>query len=301
MSACATWDSNIVTLANAGVVGIGPYQVFVDTRNNMFVTNTAQNRVFIWLAGSTVLSGDLSGTMFKPQGIFVTLNGDIYVDNGQFYGVVEKWSSSATIRTIAMYVSGSCYGLFVDTHDNIYCSLSDHHQVIQHKFNDGANSTFVVAGDGTVGLSSTQLNSPHGIFVDVNFILFVADYDNHRIQRFYVGNPNGITVVGYSAPGTIVLSYPTAIVLDGNGYLFIAEETNARVIASGPNGFRCIIGCSSTLGNTSNTVIHPRSLSFDSNGHLLIADTFNNRVAKVHLTINSCGKSRLLFFKQLTS
>lgn len=291
----------MITAADAGAVGTGPNQVFVDARNNVFVTNTAGNEVLIWLGGHTVPHRISPGMMFEPHGIFVTLNDDIYVDNGQFFGVVEKWSSQATIRTVAMYVNGSCFGLFVDTHDNIYCSLSDYHQVIKHKFNDDANITSIVAGDGTVGSGPNQLHSPHGIFVDENFSLYVADYYNHRIQRFDAGNLNGTTVAGDGAPGTIVLFYPTAVILDGRGYLFIAEETNARVIASAFNRFRCIIGCSSTLGNTSSTMIHPRSLSFDSTGNLLIADTLNHRIVKVHLTINSCSKFRFYLSNKLLS
>ena len=33
---------------------------------------------------------------------------------------------------------------------------------------------------------------PHGIFVDINFTLYVADHTNSRVQRFALGEVNGV-------------------------------------------------------------------------------------------------------------
>lgn len=238
---------------------------------------------------------NFSGGLITSHGIFVSRNADIYVDKGFSAGYVEKWSYNATIRTIAMYVSGQCTSLFVDVHDNIFCCLSNSHQVMKRFFNGNANSTAIVAGDGTAGLTSSKLNNPQGIFVDRSMKLYVADCFNHRIQRFEFNQLNGTTIAGNGAPGTITLYYPTGIVLDGNGYLFISEANNSRIIASGPNGFRCIVGCSSPIGNDTNQLIFPWSLSFDSYGNLLVADTYKNRIAKIFLATNSCGKYRSFF------
>jgi sugar lactone lactonase YvrE len=70
----------------------------------------------------------------------------------------------------------------------------------------------VVAGTGVSGSAANQLNSPNGIVVDLNFTLYVADYENNRVQRFWYGELNGTTVVGSGATGNIILNGPTVLV-----------------------------------------------------------------------------------------
>ena len=100
---------------------------------------------------------------------------------------------------------------------------------------------------------------------------------------------NGTTVAGSGAAWPVILLWPTDVILDGNGYLYIVEYNNHRVIASGPNGFRCIIACTGTTGSAANQLAGPIGLSFDSQGNLFVTDYSNNRVQKFALVTNSCG------------
>ena len=43
--------------------------------------------------------------------------------------------------------------------------------------------------------------------------------------------------------------------MDGNGYLFIADKENHRIVGSGPNEFRCLIGCTES-GSANNQLIN---------------------------------------------
>jgi glucose/arabinose dehydrogenase len=74
-----------------------------------------------------------------------------------------------------------------------------------------------------------MLNSPYGIFVDVNFDLYIADNKNNRIQLFKSGHLNGTTVAGDNTISS-ELWEPSDIVLDADGYLFIADSGNNRII-----------------------------------------------------------------------
>lgn len=56
----------------------------------------------------------------------------------------------------------------------------------------------IVAGTGTPGSRSKELNQPRGIFVDMNLNLCVTDCLNHRVQLFPSAQSNGITVAGNS-------------------------------------------------------------------------------------------------------
>lgn len=266
------------------------YRIFVDINNTVFVTDTDNNNIYVWFAGSVLPDRVISGGMNTPYAIFVSLNGDIYVDNGFPYGTVEKRSSNGTSRTIVMYVSGSCLGLFVDIYGNIFCSLDSSHRVIRRSSSDSINTTTIVAGNGTSGNASNMLSYPRGIFVDTTLKLYVADYSNHRIQLFLSGHLNGTTVAGNGATGTIVLTHPTGVVLDADRNLFITDSDNKRIVGSGPNGFRCIVGCWDSTGNGINPLNGPRGLGFDSYGNLFVVDGTNSSVQKFFLATNSCGE-----------
>ncbi|CAF4433853.1 unnamed protein product, partial [Adineta steineri] len=128
---------------------------------------------------------------------------------------------------------------------------SNSHQVVKKWLNDNVLTSTMVAGTGTAGSTATTLNKPIGIFVDAQVNLYVADSLNNRVQMFAVGQSTGITVAGASASGTITLNNPYGITLDGNGYLFIADCYNHRIVGSGPNGFRCLFGCTTIAGSSS--------------------------------------------------
>ena len=54
--------------------------------------------------------------------------------------------------------------------------MQDYHQVITKSLDFVSSPVTVVAGTGTVGSTSNMLNKPRGIFVDINFDLYVADF-----------------------------------------------------------------------------------------------------------------------------
>jgi hypothetical protein len=168
--------------------------------------------------------------------------------------------------------------------------MRDAHQVVTQSLNSASNALTIIAGTGTAGSSSNMLYYPEGIFVDINFDLYVADFSNCRIQLFRAGQLNATTVAGNGAPGTITLSCPSGIVLDADKYLYIVDLHNDRIVGSGPNGFQCLVGCSGSRGSASNQLYNPFSISFDSYGNIFVTDDYNNRIQKFILQDNLCGK-----------
>ena len=286
---CATWNPNAVTFASAS--GSSPFNIYVDINNTVYVAERSLNRVRIWFNRSTIPSRTINGSFISPVGVFASTTGAIYIDNGGFNHRVEKWTLNATNGTISMYVNGTCYGLFVDIYDDIYCSTEQPHIVVKKLMIDNPNTTIIVAGSATTyGLGSNLLLQPRGIFVNINLDLYVADCGNHRIQLFRSGEQNGTTIAGQGAHGTITLNSPTGIVLDANENVFIVEHGNHRVVRSTADGFRCILGCTGIPGSGSNQLNYPHALSFDSDGNLFVADTSNNRIQQFLLATNSCGE-----------
>ncbi len=250
----------------------------------------------MWHEESSNPTNIIYGNFTYPYSLFVTSNGDIYlddiyIDDGQRKRRVQKWIAETNTVVTVMNVSSSCWGLFVDPNDTLYCSLYYDHQVVKRSLNDPEMTSIVVAaGTGLPGSASNELNSPRGLFVDVNFDLYVADCANDRVQLFQSGESNGITVAGYGSPNpTINLDCPSGIVLDAEKYLFIVDSWKHRIVGSGLNGFRCLVGCYGS-GSGSNQLKNPFSFSFDRSGNMFVADEGNNRIQKFNYLESCFGK-----------
>ena len=285
------WNPNAITFADNNTDLLSPSGIFISTDNTVYVVDSLNNQILIWDEGSTNITRIVSGGLNFPYSLFVTLTGDIYVDNGYSNGRVDKWTPNATNSTPAMFVNGPCYGLFVDIENNLYCSLFIGQQVIMKSLNGGINTATVRAGTGCIGSTSTTFYNPCGIFVDTNLNLYVADSGNNRIQLFLAGQLNGSTLVGSGSSDPITLYWPGGVVVDGNGNIFVIDSQNNRIVGSGPNGFRCLVGCSEIPNSGSDQLNEPNAISFDTSGDMFVADSYNCRVQKFLLETNAYGKS----------
>lgn len=100
---------------------------------------------------------------------------------------------------------------------------------------------------------------------------------------------NAMTVAGFGAFITFILNRPTSVVLDGNGYLFIVNSQNHRIIRSISNGFECLFGCSDDNGASANLLNNPQTMAFDKDGNIFVTDFKNHRIQKFILARNLCG------------
>ncbi|CAF4223025.1 unnamed protein product, partial [Adineta steineri] len=243
----------------------------------------------MWKEESVNPTKIIHGNFTLPDSLFVTSNGDIYIDDGEDNGQVQKWIAETSTFVTVMNVNSSCEGLFVDINNTLYCSMYNHHQVVKRSLNDAKmTSNRVAAGTGIEGSDSNQLNSPVGIFVDVNLDLYVTDGGNNRVQLFQSGESNGITVAGSTSLNpTVTLRFPTGIILDAEKYLFIVDYGNHRIVGSSLNGFRCLVGCYGK-GSQSNQLNIPFSLSFDHSGSIFVTDQYNHRIQKFQYLEESC-------------
>ena len=174
--------------------------------------------------------------------------------------------------------------------DSLYCSIHDFHKVIKRSLDSSDTQLTTVAGTGCSGYLPNRLHNPRGLFVTADLDLYVADTNNHRVQLFRAGQLHGITMAGRAALGTMQLFDPAAVMLDADGYLFILDSDNVRLVASGPDGFRCVIACTYTRGSAADQLSAPLSMAFDRYGNIFVTDTGNSRVQKFVLSSNTCSK-----------
>ena len=166
-----------------------------------------------------------------------------------------------------------------------------------------------VAGKDSAGFSgdggqatNAELNKPSGITTDVLGNLYIADYANNRIRKINsLGNITtiaGTGTAGFSGDGgqatSAKLSSPISVILDAEGNLYIADESNNRIRkvntsgiittvvgnGAGAGSFTCCYGGDG--GQATNAELNePSDLAFDSQGNLYISDWLNNCIRKV--------------------
>ena len=287
----ASWSENATTFASSDTIGEDPFDIFVTTNSTVYVPNRSNKFIIVWSETSLIPSRNISTSSSSIITVFVTEDNSIYFDY-QLNSISEIRRLSANLSNTLSIVQTvqNCYDIFIDINNYIYCSLSDNHQVIRKSLNNSFDQVKIVAGTGVSGSTSFMLNGPNGIFIDTNLDLYVADHINNRIQLFPFGQSDAIKVAGSgSSPSTIGLNRPTAVILDANKYVFIVDYLSHRIVGSGPNGFRCLVGCNG-LGSAANQLKYPRAISFDTYGNIFIADGGNNRIQKLALMTNSCSK-----------
>ncbi|CAF1264590.1 unnamed protein product [Adineta ricciae] len=285
----STWNESVLTLANISTIRKEPSGLFVTKRDLVYVTQRDTGRIRILVNSSWSETTLSAGYHMNSSSIFVSTNNDIFVDNGDTVGQVDKWTANQNICTPAMYVNSSCYDLFVDITNSLYCSIQSQHKVVKRWLAENDTILTTVAGNGTADLKPNRLSQPAGIFVHMNLRLYVADYGNDRIQLFLFGEINGSTIAGNKSTNyTITLNGPTDVLLNEQNYLFIVDSNNHRIVRSGPNGFYCIIGCNGS-GSSSNQLSYPDRMAFDRNGSIFVTDTGNSRIQKFSISTLRCN------------
>ena len=290
----ATWNLNAVIFANSTIIGFQPHALFVTTNNTTVVPSYTTGQILIWHNNATGNPTTTISVGFSfPWGIFVISDGQIFVDNSATDGRVDRWTLNGTRLSSTFFPCSRCSGLFVDVNNHLYCSARDRHQVLRQSLSDPSDGLTIVAGTGCSGSTDELLNRPHGIFVTRDLDIYVADTNNNRVQLFRSGQRDGSTLPGNRSTETIALNRPLALVVDADGYLFIVDSGNHRIVGSDRNGFRCLVGCSRVSGAGSSQLNIPHTMSFDVDGNIFVTDHVNNRIQKFVFISDSCGKEKM--------
>ena len=191
-------------------------------------------------------------------------------------------------------------GVAVDGSGNLYIADTGNN-IIRKLTTNGVISVF--SGNGSSGYSgdggpatAASLNSPAEVAADGSGNIYIADTYNSAIRK--VSTNGTITTVagngsaGYSGDGGAAtnanLSYPSGVVVDNLGNIYIADTFNDRIRKVGTNGIITTVagnGSSGYSGDggaaTSASLYDPFNVAMDNVGDIYIADTYNNAIRKV--------------------
>ena len=285
-----TWKENATTLAMVNSSTIpSPHGIFINDKDRIHVADHVNGTIVVWHKNNPSDARILHVHVFNYSDLFVSLNGDVYFENGNETGRIDKWSVDQNSTTFVAKFSEHCYGLFLDFKNSLYCSQHDQHRVTKISLNSKNRTEINVAGNGSHGHGQNQLNNPWGIFVDRNFKLFVADTNNHRIQRFQAENPTEKTLAEKGFPSGLNLSSPTDVTLARHDNLYITDNKNNRIVRSNGTHSECVAGCTEVGGSNANQLNNAYAIQFNSQGDLYVADENNDRIQVFELN-PGCGK-----------
>jgi predicted outer membrane repeat protein len=165
-------------------------------------------------------------------------------------------------------------------------------------------ANFATGGRAT---DQNRFSGPEAASVDSSGRLWVADTENSRILRFdppfsngmnaslVLGQPDflsGETNQGGEAAAN-TLYFPRGLALDGAGQLYVADDSNHRVLRFSPPfetnmDATLVVGQENFVSNSpnrgvvawQNTLNHPKGVAVDGAGQLYVADYDNNRVLR---------------------
>ena len=216
--------------------------------------------------------GSAGGTPITGYKVETSTNGTTWTD------VIADTGSTATTYSHTAPVMGSLNYYKVSA-INAYGSSSDYISITY-------DST--IGTTATSGTSNSHFNRPVDVVTDSNNNLYVADYNNHRVQKF---DPSGtylftLGTVGTSGSTNALFDGAVGLGTDSSNNLYVADETNDRVQKFDSSGtYLQTFGTSGVSGTSNAHFDNPKDVAVDSNGNVYITDFNNNRVQK----FNSAG------------
>ncbi|CAF1347085.1 unnamed protein product [Rotaria sordida] len=292
----ATWNETGVTVAgnmngtsghDLGSLNV-PVGIFVDNNYTLYIADRDNHRVVkyyantaigILVGGNGTIGDDLS-LLSGPKGVAVDEYGNVIVADSDNYRIQNFAPHSTNATTIVSNSSAFLIGQMRDLHINvnniIVITDSTYNRIV--RFNPSGGIGTIIAGVNGTGSAADQFFSAFGNFIDTSETLYVADAENHRVQMWSAGATYGITVAGINGSAgssSGQLSRPLAVIVDNNGYIYIADSQNHRIVKWTTNytgGGICVVGCTGTGGVGVNQLNGPRDLKFDASGNLYWID-----------------------------
>lgn len=290
----AKWERHADTVM--GGLGRGPMLkrhhtpkgLWVCKNKSILVADCANHRIIEYgpdkkkrkVAGSRISGYGFSQLFFPTDVVFQESTNNFLICDARNRRV-SRWSPGRKVCDEIIIDKIACYGIAVDSDDNIYVSNIEKHEV--RRYAPGDRRGVIIAGGHGRGSRLHQLNGPTYICIGPNKSLYVSDSDNNRVVRWDLEAAEGVIVAGGNGKGRNLsqLDYPAGLVVDRNGTLYIADHWNNRVMRwckDRDRGER-IVG-ELLPGDSRSQINGPEGLRFDQKGNLCVVDGYNHRVQK---------------------
>ncbi|CAM4844922.1 unnamed protein product [Rotaria magnacalcarata] len=196
------WSRRSGTTQGEILIGnINCYGLAMDDQRYLYVSDIGKNEVRRYQLGEkngTLVAGGNGviselNQLNEPTYLFVDRQQNVYVSDNENHRVI-KWNKGVKEGIVVAGGQGGGsaltqlsypYGIFVDTLGTLYVVDEGNHRVMRWTQGDKKQGTVIVGGNDQ-GAGANQFNVPVGLSFGRHGNLYVADCDNHRVQRFSI-------------------------------------------------------------------------------------------------------------------
>jgi|HubBroStandDraft_6_1064221.scaffolds.fasta_scaffold25382_3 uncharacterized protein (TIGR03437 family) len=167
---------------------------------------------------------------------------------------------------------------------------------------DGLIATVAGPGTGFSGdggpASAAGLSNPMGLAIDSMGAMYIADSRNNRIRKITTdgliqtiagdGGPTSNDDAACFAPNDAFLKGPSAIAVDHDGNVFVADTGNNRIRKVASDGSAMTLAGTGTAGYTGDggpataaELNGPSSVAVDAGGNVFVSDGMNNVIREI--------------------
>lgn len=168
-----------------------PMGIHVDQAGNIFIADNGNHRIQKWspnsTTGITVAGGNGSGTnsnqLWFPRDVFIDNGGNLFITD-YFNNRIQKFAPGATSGTTIINTRIP-FGIQVDNSGNVFVSSdSDVKKWSPVQPFNGEYIGVRVAGNDYSGSIENFLSLATDLFVDKGGNIYIADYQNFRVQKY---------------------------------------------------------------------------------------------------------------------
>ena len=259
-----------------------PGQVAIDGSGNIFIADTANNRLKKHDSSGTYVTSITSLT--GATGVCVDSSNNVYV----VYGTnLRKYNSSLVLQWTAplSFTGRHC------TTNGTYVWVTTTSDIVLRK--DTATGVNVWAIGSTTGSNDGQFNAPYGVATDGTYV-YVVDQGNDRIQKF---STNGAFIYKWGRAGTDPGEFQTAVGIHYNsvtGMLYVTDSGRDDVQEFTVEGG--YVGQFGTAGTGNGQFQDASGVANDVAGSgVWVADGTQDRLQKFTRSVTSTESTKVTF------
>jgi len=134
------------------------------------------------------------------------------------------------------------------------------------------------------GTDNQHFNAPWDVGLDASGNIYVADSENHRVQKCALSGGNYTCTTfagetGVSGDDFSHLAHPLGVAVDSAGRVYVTDEGNSRVqVFDSTGAYLTTIG--GAWGMNTGQMISPSGIALDRAGNVYVTDRDNHRVQK---------------------
>lgn len=140
----------------------------------------------------------------------------------------------------------------------------------------------MVAGTGVRASSPSEFKDSECLIINQNDSLFICDHNNFRVQRWYVGAPNGTTVGGTGTiGGATSIGHPQYLAYDKDDNMYVTGHDHDSVyrFRVGSTTVTTVAGSGSS-GSSNSQLNNPTDVIVDDSLNVYVVDEGNQRIMK---------------------